>query len=233
MNIDQSTSMKPIRSFVRRQGRMTIGQQRALTELWPKYGCSYQPSLIKLCSLFGNDRDCVLEIGFGNGASLLAQATAQPEINFLGVEVHGPGIGSLLQGVHQNGLKNVRVIQHDAIEVIKFMLEDNSLAKVQLFFPDPWPKKRHHKRRIVQSGFVNLVASKLKLHGCLHMATDWQPYAEYMLAVMTKMPGWENTSVSNDYVQNVAQHLRPNTKFEQRGARLGHGVWDLVFSHFG
>ena len=173
------------------------------------------------------ERPLTVEIGFGMGASLVAMAKAKPEQNFLGIEVHSPGVGACLASAEEEGVHNLRVMCHDAVEVLHKMIPDNSLTMVQLFFPDPWHKARHNKRRIVQVPFAEHILSKLKLGGVFHMATDWEAYAEHMLEVMSSIDGYKNQSESNDYVPRPQS--RPVTKFEQRGHRLGHGVWDLMF----
>lgn len=224
---DQGRPLRRIRSFVRRQGRLTKGQQLALDTLWPVMGVEYRPEPVSLAALFGRAAPVTLEIGFGMGASLVEMAAAHPEQNFLGIEVHQPGIGACLLSAREAGVANLRVMCHDAIEVLEHMLPDDSLALVQLFFPDPWHKARHNKRRIVQASFAELVRRKLKTGGVFHMATDWQPYAEHMLAVMSEAAQYLNLSPTGDYVPRPDS--RPLTKFEQRGQRLGHGVWDLMF----
>lgn len=217
---------RPIRSFVLRQGRLTPAQQRALDEAMPRYGVAYAPQPLDLAAVFGRgDGAKIVEIGFGMGETTAAIAQAQPERDFLGIEVHTPGVGSLLKQVQAQGLENVRVVQHDAVEVLRHMIPDASLDGVHIFFPDPWHKKRHHKRRLIQAEFVGLLALKLKPGGYLHMATDWQEYAEWALDVLCAEPRLENTA--QDYAPRPA--YRPLTKFERRGLRLGHGVWDLVF----
>ena len=221
------THWRHIRSFVRREGRLTKGQQRAIDELGPRYMVELEAGLLDLDALFGRQAPRILEIGFGDGKSLAAMAAAQPETDFLGIEVHRPGVGSLLLHVESHSLTNVRVICADVVEVLKAMLPDASLDKVFLFFPDPWHKKRHHKRRLVQPDFVTLLRKKLKPDGVFHMATDWQDYAIHMLAVMDAAPGFCNTAGNDSYV--MRPQYRPLTKFEERGKRLGHGVWDLIF----
>ena len=217
---------RPIRSFVLRQGRLTHAQQRALDELMPVFGIPYAPALLELDVVFGRaDSLKILEIGFGMGDSTAKIAQAQPERDFLGVEVHAPGVGSLLKQIGEMELKNLRIIQHDAVEVLKHMIADASLDGVHIFFPDPWHKKRHHKRRLIQAEFVKLLCSKLKAGAYIHVATDWQEYAEWVLEVLQQESLLENTA--QGYA--TKPDYRPLTKFENRGIRLGHGVWDLVF----
>lgn len=219
--------LRRIRSFVRRQGRLTKGQQQALDTLWPVMGVEYQPEPVDLPELFGREAPVTLEIGFGMGASLVTMAQNTPHQNFLGIEVHAPGVGACLAAAKEADLQNLRVMCHDAVEVLEKMIPDNSLRMVQLFFPDPWHKARHNKRRIVQVPFAELVMRKLKLGGVFHMATDWEAYAEHMLEVMNSIDGYRNQSEQHNYVPRP--ETRPLTKFEQRGQRLGHGVWDLMF----
>jgi len=219
--------LRRIRSFVRRQGRLTKGQQLALDQYWPEMGVEFQPEPLDLTRLFGRDAPVVLEIGFGMGASLVTMAQNNPQQNFLGIEVHAPGVGACLASAKEANVENLRVMCHDAVEVLEKMIPDNALRMVQLFFPDPWHKARHNKRRIVQTPFAELVMRKLKLGGVFHMATDWEAYAEHMLEVMNGIDGYKNQSETQDYVPRP--ETRPLTKFEQRGQRLGHGVWDLMF----
>ena len=219
---------RTIRSFTLRQGRYTRAQKQALETLWPRYGIEFSATPLDFGALFGGKGPVVLEIGFGNGDSLLAQAQARPDTGFLGIEVHGPGVGHLLHRMAEHAVGNIRLIRHDAIEVLTQMIADHSLDGVQLFFPDPWPKKRHHKRRIVQPAFADLIARKLKAGGFIHMATDWENYAEHMLAVFDAHPAFANTAGIGPYAPGPGQ--RPQTKFERRGLRLGHGVHDLVFT---
>jgi tRNA (guanine-N7-)-methyltransferase len=218
---------RTIRSYVLRQGRLTPGQQNALDQYWSLYGVDFSATPLALDALFGRTAPVTLEIGFGDGASLLQQAMQHPERNFLGIEVHRPGVGRLLSRCHEAGLGNLRVINHDAVEVLNQQIADNSLDCVQLFFPDPWHKKRHHKRRLLQPAFAALILRKLSPGGQFHMATDWQAYAEHMLEVMEAVAGFRNISGKFHYTHN--QGRRPPTKFEQRGQRLGHGVYDLVY----
>ncbi|MFP5505162.1 MAG: tRNA (guanosine(46)-N7)-methyltransferase TrmB [Gammaproteobacteria bacterium] len=216
-----------VRSFVRREGRITRSQQRALEELLPRFGLE-PAGLLDLDGAFGRSAPRTLEIGFGNGASLAQMAAAAPEQDFLGIEVHRPGVGHLLLEIEQRALSNVRVICADAVEILRDRLAPDSLDRVLLFFPDPWPKKRHHKRRILQPAFVALIRDRLKPGGVFHMATDWQDYAEQMLEVMDAQPGFINSAGRGHYAPKP--DYRPETKFERRGLRLGHGVWDLVFA---
>jgi tRNA (guanine-N7-)-methyltransferase len=218
---------RAIRSFVVRAGRMTVAQERAWTELWPRFGLESADAPLDLAAVFGRDATRTLEIGFGNGESLVSLAAEHPERDFLGIEVHRPGVGHLLLRIEELGLRNLRVICRDAVEVLERCIAEASLDEVLLYFPDPWPKKRHHKRRIVQPGFVALVASRLRPGGVLRMATDWQPYAEHMLAIAGACATLRNDSAEGDYVPRPAS--RPVTRFERRGQRLGHGVWDLAF----
>lgn len=215
-----------IRSFVRREGRLTIGQRRALDELWSGYGLDFEAPW-RLGEIFQHRAPITLEIGFGNGACLAQMAGDAPEANFLGIEVHRPGAGHLLQELQRRQLQNVRVICHDAVEVVEQKIPDASLERVLLFFPDPWPKKKHHKRRIVQPEFISLVAKKLIRGGRLHMATDWQPYAEHMLEVMASSQDFDNCAANGGFSEKPA--YRPTTKFERRGQLLGHGVQDLIY----
>ncbi|NQZ54374.1 MAG: tRNA (guanosine(46)-N7)-methyltransferase TrmB [Piscirickettsiaceae bacterium] len=225
--MSDSKPLRTVRSFVRREGRLTPGQQRAIDTLWPKFAIDEDETPIDLDQLFGRNAPKVLEIGFGNGASLAKMAADQPDHDFLGVEVHRPGIGQLLNLIEQQKLTNCRVACTDAVELLKHRIADNSLERVQLYFPDPWHKKRHHKRRIIQPAFVRLLTQKIKSGGYLHMATDWQHYAEQMLDDLSDNQLFVNCSNDATYIDRP--DYRPLTKFEQRGHRLGHGVWDLLF----
>ena len=216
---------RPIRSFVLRQGRVSNAQRRALEELAPRHAIPFQESLLELDQVFGRAAPKILEIGCGMGETTAAIAALHPENDYLGIEVHSPGVGSLLQRIEAGGLANLRVIQHDAVEVLRHMIGTGTLAGVHIFFPDPWPKKRHHKRRLIQPPLVALLCDKLAPGGYLHAATDWQEYAEHILAVLAAEPRLVNTA--DGYAPRPA--YRPLTKFEQRGIRLGHGVWDIVF----
>ena len=218
---------RAIKSFVMRSGRMTEGQQRGLDQGWPKFGLEPAAGLQDFDQLFGRKAPRTFEIGFGMGQATLEMAAAAPGEDFIGVEVHRPGVGALLNGMLTQNLSNIRVYSWDAIEVLRDCVADASLDRLLLFFPDPWHKARHHKRRIVQPAWAQLVRQKLKVGGVLHMATDWEAYAEHMLEVMNAEPGYRNLAEDGRYVPRPAE--RPVTKFERRGERLGHGVWDLKF----
>jgi tRNA (guanine-N7-)-methyltransferase len=204
---------------------MGTGQMRALAELGPRFLIPYAPQPIDLNAGFGRDAPKVLEIGFGMGTATASIAQTHPEIDYLGIEVHAPGVGALLKNIGEMGLQNLRIIQHDAVEVLEHMIADASLDGLHIFFPDPWHKKRHHKRRLIQPSFISLLARKLKSGGYLHLATDWADYAQQMLEVLSTNPDLCNTS--DGFAPRP--EYRPLTKFEQRGVRLGHGVWDLIF----
>lgn len=219
--------IRRIRSFVKREGRLTKGQAGALERQWPKLGLEHQAQTIDLDAVFGRSAPVVLEIGFGMGKSLVEMAKAAPEQDFIGIEVHRPGVGACLLEAEEQQVENLRVYEHDAVEVLADCIADGSLSTVQIFFPDPWHKKRHHKRRIIQPEFVQQLRKKLKPGGILHLATDWENYAEHMLEVMQAAEGFRNLAADNAYVPRPDH--RPLTKFEARGQRLGHGVWDLQF----
>jgi tRNA (guanine-N7-)-methyltransferase len=214
-----------IRSFVLRTGRLTTGQARAIEQLGPRYIVPYQPRTLDLAQTFGREAPVVLEIGFGMGEATAHIAQLLPQHDFLCCEVHSPGVGALLMRIAERDLANIRIVQHDAVEVVEHMLARGSLAGVHIFFPDPWHKLRHHKRRLVQPPFVAKLASRLASGGYVHCATDWENYAQQMLEVLSANPDLVNTAA--DYAPRP--HYRPLTKFENRGLRLGHGVWDLVF----
>ncbi len=214
-----------IRSYVLRAGRVGSGQARALAELGPRFLLPYRPDIVDLDAVFGRAAPKILEIGFGMGEGLAETAAAHPDNDYLGIEVHTPGVGALLKQIGERSLDNIRIIQHDAVEVIERMIAPASLAGVHIFFPDPWHKKRHHKRRLIQPSLVHLLADRLAPGAYVHLATDWQDYAGQMVEVLNAEPLLENTSP--DYAPRPAS--RPLTKFEQRGLRLGHGVWDLLF----
>lgn len=222
--MENPSKHRQVRSFVRRDGRLTAGQKKALDELWPLYGI--EPSA-HLGTATGYDKPVVLEIGFGTGDSLAQMALENPNRLYVGIEVHRPGVGYLLKLIQQYQLENVRIYCADAVEILKHCIPDTTLDAVQIFFPDPWHKKRHHKRRLIQAPFVELVTSKLSRQGILHIATDWQEYAEHCLNILKTVPGLQNTATTTLYSQRPDS--RPMTKFEQRGQRLGHEVWDLIF----
>lgn len=214
-----------IRSFVLRQGRMSEAQHRFLDEMMPRVGLQFRPEPVDLAQVFGRQAPHIVEIGFGMGQATAQIAQARPDDDFVGIEVHAPGVGSLCKLIDEGGITNLRIVQHDAVEVLRDMIPEASLAGVHIYFPDPWPKKRHHKRRLVQGPFVKLIASRLAPGGYLHCATDWEEYAQQMLEVLSAEPLLANTAEGfapkPDY--------RPLTKFENRGIKLGHGVWDVVF----
>lgn len=216
---------RAIRSFVLRQGRFSPGQQRAFEALMPRFGLAFRPAPLDLDATFGRRAPRILEIGFGMGETTARVAGENPDKDYLGVEVHTPGVGALLKRIDEQALANVRIIQHDAVEVVQAMLPDDSLAGIHVFFPDPWPKKRHHKRRLLQAPFVALLARKLAPGGYLHAATDWQDYAEHILSAFSSVETLENAAPG--FADRPPG--RPETKFEQRGRRLGHGTWDILF----
>lgn len=218
--------MQPaIRSFVLRQGRLSNAQRRACETLLPQFGIPFQANVIDLNDIFGRDAPKILEIGFGMGGSTAAIAHTNPQNDYLGIEVHMPGVGSLLNKIHELQLTNVRIIQHDAVKVIQYMLPPECLQGIHIFFPDPWPKARHHKRRLIQADFVSRLCSRLKPEGYIHIATDWQDYATHILQVLQQESALQNTA------ENFAlrPECRPITKFENRGIQLGHSVWDMIF----
>lgn len=216
-----------IRSFVRREGRLTAGQARALEQFWPRYGLAFSATPVALQSLFARHAPLTLEIGCGNGEALIAAAQAQPEANFIGIEVYRPGVGRLLNAIAAAKLDNVRVINHDAMEVLESMVPAASLARILIYFPDPWPKKRHHKRRLIRPEFLPVLARALKPGAQLELATDWEDYAQQMLEQLTAAPAFVNISPSAGFVSRPA--YRPETRFERRGITRGHAVRDLIF----
>lgn len=220
-----TTDPRRIRSYVLRQGRVSNAQRRAHDTLLPRYGLGFRETLLDPEAVFGRTAPRILEIGCGMGETTVAIAAAHPENDYIGIEVHTPGVGSLLKQIDELGLGNLRVIQHDAVEVLEKMIAPASLDGMHIFFPDPWPKKRQQKRRLIQPPFIALAVSRLKPGGYLHAATDWQEYAEQILAVLGAEPALENTAAA--YADKPA--YRPQTKFETRGLKLGHGVWDIVF----
>lgn len=223
----ETPGRRPIRSFVLRTGRMTPGQQRAFDENWQRWSLEHDDGLLDFDAAFGRAGSRVLEIGFGMGQSLITMAQAAPASNFIGIEVHTPGVGRLLHGIVERDLDNIRVYRHDAVEILRDCIPDASLDTLQIFFPDPWHKKRHHKRRLIQPLFVTQLVAKLKPGGTLHLATDWENYAQQMMEVLSTAEGLSNTCAAGQFTPRP-EH-RPLTKFELRGERLGHGVWDLIF----
>ncbi|MCP4407342.1 MAG: tRNA (guanosine(46)-N7)-methyltransferase TrmB [Gammaproteobacteria bacterium] len=220
--------MQSIRNFVRRGGRITKGQKSALDRFWARYGIEISVGgSLNLKQIFGRESPVWLEIGFGDGEALVSMARRHPEIDFLGIEVHRPGIGHLLARLVEAELSNIRIINDDAVQILKYSIAASSLDRILLFFPDPWPKRRHHKRRIVQAEFLSLLHLALKVSGVFHMATDWKDYALQSLKVMTSSDGFVNIAGDQYFIERP--DYRPQTKFERRGIRLGHGVWDLKF----
>lgn len=226
-NLPKKHEKRQIRSFVLRTGRKTPSQQRAFEETWPKYGLQIKDGLQNFETLFGRKSQVVFEIGFGMGDSLIEMAMASPEQDFIGVEVHTPGVGRLLNQIEINGITNLRVYSEDAVDVLDTCIPDRGLHKVQIFFPDPWHKKKHNKRRIVQPEFIQKLRMKLQSEGFIHLATDWENYAEHMMEVMSAAEGLNNRCGKG--VFSGRPEFRPVTKFERRGQRLGHEVWDLLF----
>ena len=219
---------RTIRSFVKRAGRLTPSQQKALDELWPNYGIDYLPEALQLNTVFNNRGPLVLEIGFGNGDSLVQQAAENPDKNFIGIDVHEPGVGHCLLRARDTGIENLRLVAHDAIDVLKNQIPLDSLSRVNLYFPDPWPKKKHHKRRIVQHDFLGLIADRLSQAGTLNVATDWASYAEHIDEILTQSGRFHCTARIE---HNGDQPLdRPGTKFERRGLKKGHKIWDWCFA---
>lgn len=221
----ESAPTRTIRSFVRRNGRISAAQERSLRELLPQVSVTYQNQRLDLDALFGRRNDKILEIGFGMGETTARMAAAAPDLDFLALDVHEPGVGALCKRIAEQDLHNVRLLVHDAVEVLRDMIGEGTLSGVHIFFPDPWHKKRHHKRRLIQAPLVALLSSRLKVGGYVHCATDWQDYAEQMLAVLRAEPRLKNRH--DNYAPRPS--WRPQTKFETRGLRLGHGVWDLIF----
>ena len=223
-------TIRKIQSFVKRSGRLTEGQKYGLNELWPEYGINpTADNIIDFGSIFKKPQDIILEIGFGNGDSLLQMAINEPEHNFLGIEVYEAGVGRLINEAHKHNLTNLKVIKEDAVEVLKNNIASNSLSGFQLYFADPWHKKKHHKRRIVQNEFMDMMSEKLINSGFVHMATDWEHYAEQMMETLEMHAHFKNTLDAHIY--SPRPERRPITKFERRGERLGHGVWDLIFTN--
>ena len=218
---------REIRSFVLRQGRFTEAQQRAFDEQWPRFGIDYKGEIRDYAAVFGHEAPLVMEIGTGNGDALRFAAKQDPSRNYIGLEVHAPGVGRLLNALAEDGGAHVRVYHHDAVEVLKHEVADGRLDEVRIYFPDPWHKKRHNKRRLVQPEFAALLVQKIRVGGRLHLATDWKPYAEHMLDVLDATPGLHNRAGARGHVPRP--EWRPQTHFETRGQKLGHGVWDLLY----
>ncbi|MGH8150143.1 MAG: tRNA (guanosine(46)-N7)-methyltransferase TrmB [Steroidobacteraceae bacterium] len=221
------TPHRSIRSFVVRAGRLTEGQRRALEELWPRYGVDFSPQPLDLAGLFGRDAPRVVEIGFGNGSHLAALAASHPDRDYLGIEVHPPGVGHLLRLLEQQGLANVRLSADDAVQVLDVQVPPAALEEIHILFPDPWPKKRHHKRRLIQAAFAACLADRLKSGGLLKLATDWRPYADQMLEVLEACASLDNLAGRGSFTARAED--RAPTRFEQRGERLGHDIWELAF----
>ena len=227
-NATEADKTRSIRSYVLRQGRITAGQERAFADHWPRYGLEVDDALrLDAPALFNDARDLILEIGFGNGDSLVQMAAAAPQAGYIGIEVHRPGVGHAMLAAAAAGIDNLRLIRHDAVAILRDHVADGTLARVQIYFPDPWPKARHHKRRIVQQPFTDLIWHKLRAGGEIHCATDWAAYAEWMRDVFAGDPKWHNLGNADGYAPRP--EWRPQTKFERRGERLGHGVWDLRY----
>lgn len=222
---DAEVLLRPVRTYVLRQGRTSAAQKQACMRLLPRFGIRYAPRVLDFAEAFGRQAPKILEIGFGMGGATAQIAAAHPEQDFLALEVHTPGVGKLLQLIEERSLTNLRLIQHDAVEVVRDMIAPQALSGVHIFFPDPWPKKRHHKRRLIQPEFVALLANRMASGAYLHLATDWEDYAQQILAVLAAEPSLENSAA--DYAPRPV--YRPETKFEARGVKLGHGVWDIVF----
>ena len=223
----KAAGKRPLRSFVLRGGRLTEGQKRAMDEYWPRFGIVKGELLLDFKTLFGNDAPVIMEIGFGNGDAIWQMAQARPAENYVGVEVHQPGVGHLLLKMKQHGIANIRIANDDAVEFLRERVPEESLAGVRIYFPDPWPKKRHQKRRLIQSSLIELMASRMCLGALFHLATDWEPYAMHMLEVMRSSDGFVNLSPSGDFCDRP--EWRPQTKYERRGESLGHQVRDLLY----
>lgn len=218
---------RTIRSYVRRAGRMTRSQQKALDALWPEYGVEYQPQALDLAALFGRQAPRILEVGFGNGDTLVELACSEPDADFIGIEVHEPGVGHCLIGIRESGISNLRLLRHDALEVLEHQVPPGSLRRINLYFPDPWPKKRHHKRRIVNKRFLDLCHRAMEPGGALHIATDWANYAEHIDDILGERQDY--SCVARRIHDGNAPLQRPRTRFEQRGLRKGHRIWDWIF----
>jgi len=222
-----SQPQRKIKSYVLREGRITAGQKRALEILWPKFGIDNHTAIEDLHAIFGSDNATVLEIGFGMGESLAQMAQDSPDTHFIGIEVHRPGVGSLLAEIEKRDLTNLRVMCGDAVELLDNVFPEKLFDRIQVFFPDPWHKTRHYKRRLIQTGFLRKLAIILKNNGVLHLATDWEDYARHMKVALDSTPAYKNMASNNAYAERP--DYRPTTKFERRGHKLGHGVWDLIY----
>jgi len=222
-------SLRKIQSFVKRSGRLSKAQAIALHKLWPNYGVSLTDNQLNFEELFMNSYDITLEVGFGNGDSLLEMAIQQPKQNFLGIEVYEAGVGRLINEANKHQLSNLKIIKEDAVEILQNHIPNNSLSKFQLFFPDPWHKKRHHKRRIIQTSFLDILTKKLQKDGIVHIVTDWEHYAEHIMKTLESHQHFKNTL--DDHIYSPRPKHRPLTKFENRGQKLGHGVWDIIFTN--
>lgn len=220
---------REVKSFVRRQRRVTPRLEKAMKSAWPTFGVEIIDKKLNLDLLFGRHADRVLEIGFGHGDTLLPMAIENPHCDYLGIEVHEPGIAAVMFGILENNLANIRVIQNDAVKILREQIPDYSFSRIHIYFPDPWPKKKHHKRRIIQADFVAMLVKKLRDGGVIHCATDWETYAEHMMTVLSQNSALKNCIGDNQFADNEQLTLRANTKFEKRGVKLGHGVWDLLF----
>ena len=223
----ETKPLRKIQSFVRRSGRLSKAQSTGLNELWPTYGVNLDNKTINLDELFNKPQSVTLEIGFGNGDSLLEMALQQPQNNFLGIEVYEAGIGRLINEANKKQISNLKIIKGDAVEILEGNIEDDSISCLQLFFPDPWHKKKHHKRRIIQTSFLDILKNKLINGGIVHIATDWEDYAEHIMETMENHPDFKNTA--GDHIYSTRPKHRPLTKFENRGQKLGYGVWDIIF----
>ena len=224
----ETKHLRKIQSFVKRSGRLSKGQSLGLNELWADYGINVDKTLLNFEAVFGNQSEVTLEVGFGNGDSLLEMAIHEPGQNFLGIEVYEAGVGRLVNEASKKGINNLRVIKEDAVEVLENNIADGSISNFQLFFPDPWHKKRHHKRRIVQKSFLDLLSIKLINDAMVHVATDWEEYAEHIMETLESHPHFKNRA--GDHMYSERPQYRPLTKFENRGQKLGHGVWDIIFT---
>lgn len=221
---------REIKSFVRRQRRLTPRLEKALHTAWPQFGITIpENEQLNFAKIFNRVAPTILEIGFGHGDTLIPMAKQNPNQNYLGIEVHEPGVAAVMAEIIENNLTNIRVIQNDAVKILQNNIADHTLSRVHIYFPDPWPKKKHHKRRIIQTEFLDLLKNKLMGGGVLHFATDWDDYAKHVMSLLSAHSGFKNCTGDNQFADNKKLHLRANTKFEMRGRKLGHGVWDILF----